>query len=141
MADKEIIDNDIQELIGIYRKLGTIEKKAILKQAEQTSKWCIREKAISGEEPLIIYGTKSCPDCQKCLKQMNELQVQYEFRDIMKNLQFLKHFIGLRDDSISFKSVKTQGKLGIPCIYISQDWQIFDWEDLINEKNPLEINV
>ena len=30
MADKEIIDNDIQELIGIYRKLGTIEKKAIL---------------------------------------------------------------------------------------------------------------
>lgn len=70
------------------------------------------------------------------MKRMDKQKVHYEFRNITGQLQFLKEYIELRDHSHSFITIKREGKLGIPCIYIAEDVQIFDWEIFLTDEQP-----
>lgn len=126
----------IWQLMENLQKLDKDKQEAVMAITEKSARCFIRENAISGEQPLVIYGSDQCPDCIECLKKMNEQKVQYEFRNITGKLQFLKEYIEMRDHSHSFIKIKREGKLGIPCIYITDDVQIFDWGNFLTDEQP-----
>lgn len=126
----------IDQLMEDLQKLDKDQQEAVMAITEKSARCFIRDNAISGEQPLVIYGSDQCPDCIECLKRMDEKKVQYEFRNITGKLQFLKEYIELRDHSHSFIKIKREGKLGIPCINIAEDVQIFDWETFLTDEQP-----
>lgn len=65
---------------------------------------------------MIIYGTMLCPDCVQCCQELDAANTTYEFRDITKDLAFMKEFLKIRDEEALFSPVKEYGKIGIPCI-------------------------
>ena len=70
-----------------------------------------------------------CPDCVKCREDLDRAGVEYEYRDFSESLWNLKEFLNLRDTSSVFEAVRTEGKIGIPCI-VGEDGRIsLDWEE------------
>lgn len=65
---------------------------------------------------MIIYGSKLCPDCVRCLEDMEKNGVRYEYRDFGNDLRALKEFLTIRDRDPQFNSIREDGKIGIPCI-------------------------
>lgn len=126
----------IGQLMEDLQKSDKDQQEVVMAVTEKSARCFIRDNAISGEQPLVIYGSDQCPDCIECLQRMDEQKVQYEFRNITGKLQFLKEYIELRDHSHSFIKIKCEGKLGIPCIYIAEDVQIFDWETFLTDEQP-----
>lgn len=126
----------IDQLMEDLQKLDKDQQEAVMAITEKSARCFIRDNAISGEQPLVIYGSDQCSDCIECLKRMDEKKVRYEFRNITGKLQFLKEYIELRDYSHSFIKIKREGKLGIPCINIAEDVQIFDWETFLTDEQP-----
>lgn len=41
-------------------------------------------------EPLRLYGTASCPQCQGAKKYLEQKQVQFEYIDVRKNPEGMK---------------------------------------------------
>ena len=79
---------------------------------------------------LKIYGSKLCPDCVDCCRDLTEANVEFEFCDFADSLLNLKEFLKLRDASSLFDEARAGGKIGIPCILrddgsITLDWQEF----------------
>ena len=72
---------------------------------------------------MIIYGSMLCPDCVQCRKDLDEAGVAYEYRDFAEDLHNLKAFLELRDTEEIFKSVKQEGKIGIPCL-VNEDGSV-----------------
>ncbi len=77
---------------------------------------------------LKIYGSRLCPDCVKCLEDLDAAGVSYEYLDFGENLRALKEFLILRDQDAQFNTVRLQGKIGIPCL-VREDGSVFlQWE-------------
>lgn len=125
MEDKE---TEILKYAEFIQTMSDEEKDIFLTMFKDIRDVSRREEAISGTRPLIIYGTKQDPDCISCKVSFDMEKIKYEFRDINDELKYLKEFIRIRDNSVCFDEIKRQGKIGIPCIYISDEYQIFDWK-------------
>ncbi len=65
---------------------------------------------------LKIYGSMQCPDCVQCCKDLDEAGIAYEYLDFSDSLKNLKEFLILRDGNAIFEAVRSDGKIGIPCI-------------------------
>ena len=80
---------------------------------------------------LKIYGSLLCPDCVKCLNDLDRAGVSYEYLDFSKSLAALKAFLALRDREKVFRPVKEAGKIGIPCILRPDGTVTLDWQEFI----------
>lgn len=78
---------------------------------------------------LKIYGSMLCPDCVKCLEDLDRAGVSYEYLDFSQNLLALKEFLRLRDREDVFLPVKEAGKIGIPCIVRTNETVTLDWQE------------
>lgn len=77
---------------------------------------------------MKIYGSMLCPDCVQCREELDQKGVAYEYLDFSDNLRNLKEFLALRDGNPAFASVKEEGRIGIPCILLSDGTVTFDWD-------------
>lgn len=77
---------------------------------------------------LKIYGSMLCPDCVQCCKMLSASGISYEFYDFANELLALKTFLSFRDSSPVFDDVKTNGKIGIPCIVDENNQVTLEWE-------------
>ena len=80
---------------------------------------------------LKIYGSMLCPDCVKCLEDLDHGGVSYEYLDFSKNLLALKEFLAIRDREEIFRPVKEDGKIGIPCIVCPDGSVTLNWEEFM----------
>lgn len=80
---------------------------------------------------LKIYGSMLCPDCVKCLEDLDRGGVSYEYLDFSKNLLALKEFLAIRDRKEIFRPVKEDGKIGIPCIVCPDGSVTLNWEEFM----------
>lgn len=117
-------------------KLDQSKRNAVLAMTEKIINYFIKEKAVSGENPLVIYGTDKCPDCMNCLYAMDKQNVKYQFRNITDNLQYLKEYTMFRDSSNCFDDIKNKNELGIPFIYVADHVQILDWKNFLANELP-----
>ena len=76
---------------------------------------------------MIIYGSKLCPDCVRCLEDLDRAGVSYEYRDFAQDLRVLKEFLIIRDRDPQFDSIRETGKIGIPCIVEDDGTVRLDW--------------
>ena len=79
---------------------------------------------------MKIYGSMLCKDCVACRKQLDEAGVAYEYLDFAENLQNLKDFLKIRDTSELFAAVRSEERIGIPCIVLDDGTVTLDWESL-----------
>ena len=63
-----------------------------------------------------IYGTMLCKDCVACVDALKASGVAFAFHDIGNDLDNLKVFLRLRDQSPLFDEVKSRGAIGVPCM-------------------------
>lgn len=80
---------------------------------------------------LKIYGSMLCPDCADCCRELSEAKVEYEFCDFADSLLNLKEFLKLRDCNSAFDELRTEGKIGIPCIVREDGSLTLDWAEFI----------
>ena len=80
---------------------------------------------------LKIYGSKLCPDCVNCCRELREANVEFEYCDFGENLQYLKEFLKLRDESSAFDEIRAAGKIGIPCILHGDGSFTLDWAEFL----------
>ncbi len=80
---------------------------------------------------LIVYGTPLCPDCVKCLEDLDAANVSYEYLNICEDLRNMKAFLKLRDESTLFDEVRSQGKIGIPCIQREDGTLSLEWDEFL----------
>jgi len=80
---------------------------------------------------LKIYGSMMCPDCVQINEDLNKAGVEYEFKDFADSLLHLKEFLSLRDSEPVFTQVKTDGKIGIPCIVREDGSVTLSWEEFM----------
>ena len=130
MIEEERINKvyELVEMMSSEQRDILTDKINIIKEIE------IRNKAMKGEIQLIIYGFPHCPDCVSCLALFDRLKIKYEFRDMSKEMKYLKDFMKLRDTSECFNKIRRDGLIGIPCIYISDTYQIFDWKSFARQE-------
>ena len=80
---------------------------------------------------LRIYGSRLCPDCVQCVSDLTQAGVEFEYHDFAEELQALKTFLALRDDSPLLQNAKAAGKIGIPCI-VREDGTVFlTWDEFL----------
>lgn len=80
---------------------------------------------------LKIYGSKLCPDCVDCCRELEKANVKFEYCDFAENLLFLKEFLKLRDGNDMFNEIRTAGKIGIPCILRENGSITLDWKEFL----------
>jgi len=74
-----------------------------------------------------IYGSILCPDCVRCLEELDRVQKEYVFLDFFADLKNLKEFLALRDGDSVFDEVRREGKIGIPCIVAEDGTVTLEW--------------
>lgn len=74
-----------------------------------------------------IYGSMLCPDCVRCLEELDRVQKEYVFLDFSADLKNLKEFLALRDGDSLFDEVRREGKIGIPCIVAEDGTVSLEW--------------
>ena len=80
---------------------------------------------------LKIYGSMLCPDCVKCREDLGRAGVAYEYLDFSEHLLHLKEFLVLRDSENVFEEVRSNGKIGIPCIVMEDGRVTLDWAEFL----------
>ena len=76
-----------------------------------------------------IYGSAKCPDCINCKANFDEYKIEYEFIEILDNLQNLKRFLHYRDNNPKiFDRLIKIGDIGVPAIVDEDDNVFTDWE-------------
>ena len=65
-------DDIIWQMFKELKGLDEDKQKAILEITEKSARCFIRDNAIDGKQPIVIYGSDQCPDCIECLKSMDE---------------------------------------------------------------------
>ena len=80
---------------------------------------------------MKIYGSKLCPDCVQCLKELDASGISYEYLDFADNLKNLKEFLALRDADAVFSEVRSQGCIGIPAIVLPDGTVCLSWDNLL----------
>lgn len=76
---------------------------------------------------LKIYGSRLCPDCVRCLADLDRDGIAYEYHDFGEDLRALKEFLVIRDAVPQFAKIREQGKIGIPCIVDENGSVRLDW--------------
>ena len=79
---------------------------------------------------LKIYGSMLCPDCVQCREDLDKAGVEYQYLDFSESLLNLKEFLVLREGSL-FDSIRSEGKIGIPCILKENGTVTFSWEEFM----------
>lgn len=123
-----IEEEKIVELFEIISQMSRKQRDDLVEKVKVMNEIEIRDLAMAGKIELVVYGLPRCPDCVSCLALFDRLKIKYEFRDISKDMKYLKEFMNLRDRSQCFDDIKKKELVGIPCIYISESYQIFDWK-------------
>lgn len=80
---------------------------------------------------LKIYGSKLCPDCTQCCRELEEAGVPFEYCDFADDLRHLKEFLKLRDECGVFEKVRAEGKIGIPCIAREDGSVTLAWDEFL----------
>ena len=80
---------------------------------------------------LKIYGSMLCPDCVQCREDLEKAGVEYEYLDFSENLKNLKEFLVLRDSNALFAQIRTEEKIGIPCILREDNSITLDWAEFM----------
>ena len=80
---------------------------------------------------LKIYGSRLCPDCVKCVEDLTQAGVEFEYHDFGEDLRALKTFLSIRDGIALFDEVRTAGKIGIPCIVKEDETVTLSWEEFL----------
>lgn len=75
---------------------------------------------------MKMYFSRICSDCRQAEELLEERRVSYDAVDITANTANLKEFLHLRDTQKEFKSIKEEGKIGIPCFLFSDGSILFD---------------
>lgn len=78
-----------------------------------------------------LYGTMLCKDCVACVEAMTAAGVPFEFYEFRDNLEHLKAFLRLRDQSPLFDEAKANGSIGIPCVVREDGSLTLDWESCL----------
>ena len=78
-----------------------------------------------------LYGTMLCKDCVACVDALKATGVAFAFHDIGNDLDNLKVFLRLRDQSPLFDEVKSRGAIGVPCIVREDGSLTLDWESCL----------
>lgn len=80
---------------------------------------------------LKIYGSMLCPDCVDCCRELKEANVEFAFCDFADSLLNLKEFLKIRDENPDFELLRTEGKIGIPCILRNDGSVTLDWQEFL----------
>ena len=80
---------------------------------------------------LKIYGSMLCPDCVNCCRELEKDNVPFAFYDFADSLQHLKDFLKIRDEMDIFDDLRTEGKIGIPCIQKRDGSVTLDWKEFL----------
>lgn len=80
---------------------------------------------------LKIYGSMLCPDCVKCREDLDRAGVEYVYLDFADSLNHLKEFLTVRDRSELFDGIRSEGKIGIPCIVREDGTVTLTWEEFM----------
>ena len=80
---------------------------------------------------LKIYGSRLCPDCVNCCRELQEANIEFEYCDFADNLLYLKEFLKLRDASSLFDEIRAAEKIGIPCILREDGSFALDWKEYL----------
>ena len=80
---------------------------------------------------LKIYGSKLCPDCIDCVRELKASNVDFEYCDFGENLLYLKEFLKIRDESREFDEIRMAGKIGIPCILREDGSLTLSWSEFL----------
>ena len=80
---------------------------------------------------LKIYGSMLCPDCVKCREDLDRAGVAYEYLDFSEHLLHLKEFLVQRASESVFEEVRSNGKIGIPCIVMEDGRVTLDWAEFL----------
>ena len=78
---------------------------------------------------LKIYGSRLCPDCVRCIDDLDKAGVEFEYFDFSEDLRALKVFLSLRDDDPVFVEIRSAGKIGIPCILREDGSVTLTWDE------------
>jgi glutaredoxin-related protein len=65
---------------------------------------------------IKVYGSKMCHNTRDFRKNLDRLNIDYQFIDINLNLSNLKEFLLIRDTNKQFERIKEQNGIGIPTI-------------------------
>ena len=79
---------------------------------------------------LKIYGSMLCPDCVQCRADLDKAGVAYEYLDFSESLLHLKKFLVLREMPL-FEEIRSQGKIGIPCLVKEDGTVTLSWEEFM----------
>ena len=78
---------------------------------------------------IKMYGSMLCPDCVQCGEDLNKEGTAYEYLDFYENFRNLKEFLKIRDENEMFVPLRTEGKIGIPCIVREDGSVTLSWEE------------
>ena len=84
---------------------------------------------------LKVYGSMLCPDCVRCLEDLQRSGVEHEYLDFSDNLLHLKEFLKLRELP-AFAEIKAAGGIGIPCIVAEDGSVSLDWSGYVSQAEP-----
>ncbi|MFV0441055.1 MAG: hypothetical protein ACK5LV_07165 [Lachnospirales bacterium] len=71
---------------------------------------------------IIIFGTETCPDVKKFLKDLDMENIEYTFLDILENMGNLKKFLKLRDTTDIYNDIRGTSTIGIPLLCINKKY-------------------
>lgn len=81
---------------------------------------------------IIVFGSKHWSGCEPMKEFLSENEVKYAYLDITENMLNLKLFLKYRDNASEFRTVKEEGRVGVPCVIINDGEQIiFEQKDLV----------
>ena len=80
---------------------------------------------------LKIYGSKLCPDCVQCCRELEGAGISFEYCDFADELRHLKAFLKLRDEHGVFETVRAEGKIGIPCMVRDDGSITLEWDEFL----------
>ena len=79
-----------------------------------------------------IYGTMLCKDCVACVEALKAAGVPFAFHDFGDDLENLKIFLRLRDQSPLFDEARAEGGIGIPCVVRADGSFTLNWESCLS---------
>ena len=83
---------------------------------------------------LKVFGSELCPDCIECKYNLDRNNMEFENKDITKNLKYMKEFLRLRDKDTTFDDARDNGYIGIPALLTDDGKLTLDWESFFTEQ-------
>ena len=71
-----------------------------------------------------------CEDCAACVERYTEKRIPFEFLGFIKDLEYFKEFMQLRDKNSMFDEVKAKGGIGMLCVQLENGEWTLEWEGL-----------